>query len=529
MTIHREIHAVAVFAGMFACLGFAAGADAETGGGVQEIGRASISPVSGAGVTTIDPASRTLLYLDPFDRYPTSDDPVFDRFQVSMHDRANGAGGFWTAFDKEFLTSLFIANQMDGAGAPDPLPRWFGADLIDAQGKAILGDITGDFQVDSADLGILIGSFGRVGEDIAADLNNDGRVDTADLGLLLAAFGQGLGPFCIYEVALAREITPDGVIIPQATLDMAPAIGDRIAIPSDAGPCGLCDEYRFLPDGEPLPVYGKWTLVEDGAGNANTAEYIAQPISQSCQGWGDEHALVLARTESQLNIPTCCFYSLFSPLGRQTTASPIEDVRTQADLFLTGHQTFLWFQGVNNSIIPSWDIMLGGVALFLDPNLLPFANQDGELDCFIVRQSSQASSTGQPLFFGTVPDPISGAAGKKALLGEWFTIRMVQHANSTFELWVRDSETMILNDPNPGDDSDGVADDGFARLVPDGPYGPAIWNQQPGIAAPNPFLVATPALRQLQWLWGGDPSPAEDPEYVPANWFMDNLRVTGPF
>ncbi|MCB9837757.1 MAG: hypothetical protein H6813_00320 [Phycisphaeraceae bacterium] len=48
-----------------------------------------------------------------------------------------------------------------------------------------VGDLNGDMNVDTADLGILLSQFGSPG---SADLNNDGVVDTADLGILLSHF-----------------------------------------------------------------------------------------------------------------------------------------------------------------------------------------------------------------------------------------------------------------------------------------------------------------------------------------------------
>jgi len=47
------------------------------------------------------------------------------------------------------------------------------------------GDLNGDFRVDGADLGILLGQWGGPG---SGDLNGDGRVDGADLGILLGAW-----------------------------------------------------------------------------------------------------------------------------------------------------------------------------------------------------------------------------------------------------------------------------------------------------------------------------------------------------
>ena len=49
-------------------------------------------------------------------------------------------------------------------------------------------DINGDGQVDTADLGILLGAFGATGR-TRADLNGDRVVNTADLAMLLSAFG----------------------------------------------------------------------------------------------------------------------------------------------------------------------------------------------------------------------------------------------------------------------------------------------------------------------------------------------------
>lgn len=53
-------------------------------------------------------------------------------------------------------------------------------------GVACIGNLTGDGQVDGADLGILLGQWGGPG---TADFNNDGIVNGADLGILLGAWG----------------------------------------------------------------------------------------------------------------------------------------------------------------------------------------------------------------------------------------------------------------------------------------------------------------------------------------------------
>ncbi|MCB9838724.1 MAG: hypothetical protein H6813_05245 [Phycisphaeraceae bacterium] len=54
-------------------------------------------------------------------------------------------------------------------------------------GSLITPDLNNDGIVDTADLGILLGSFGS--NNPAADVNGDGVVDTADLGILIGAFG----------------------------------------------------------------------------------------------------------------------------------------------------------------------------------------------------------------------------------------------------------------------------------------------------------------------------------------------------
>lgn len=52
-----------------------------------------------------------------------------------------------------------------------------------------LGDLNGDGQLNSADLGLLIALWGTDGSPQGADLNGDGNVDSADLGLLVAFWG----------------------------------------------------------------------------------------------------------------------------------------------------------------------------------------------------------------------------------------------------------------------------------------------------------------------------------------------------
>ena len=52
-----------------------------------------------------------------------------------------------------------------------------------------IGDVNGDSQVNGADLGLLLGSWGACPTGCPADLNDDGNVNGADLGLMLGAWG----------------------------------------------------------------------------------------------------------------------------------------------------------------------------------------------------------------------------------------------------------------------------------------------------------------------------------------------------
>jgi hypothetical protein len=64
-----------------------------------------------------------------------------------------------------------------------------GVDWSGPQDPPIPGDLNGDGQVDSADLGLLLLYYGPCDDGCGgADLNGDGQVDSADLGLLLLYF-----------------------------------------------------------------------------------------------------------------------------------------------------------------------------------------------------------------------------------------------------------------------------------------------------------------------------------------------------
>ncbi len=53
-----------------------------------------------------------------------------------------------------------------------------------------VGDINNDHAVNTADLTLLLGNFGRTGPNLQGDLNGDNQVNTADLTILLGRFGQ---------------------------------------------------------------------------------------------------------------------------------------------------------------------------------------------------------------------------------------------------------------------------------------------------------------------------------------------------
>lgn len=86
----------------------------------------------------------------------------------------------------DLVTPLAMPEFPDDQNPDDP-----GQDQIDVSvlfDPPCPGDLNGDGQVDSADLGMLLGAWGG-GGDPAADLNGDGGIDSSDLGLLLGFWG----------------------------------------------------------------------------------------------------------------------------------------------------------------------------------------------------------------------------------------------------------------------------------------------------------------------------------------------------
>jgi hypothetical protein len=462
-------------------------------------------------------------YLETFENYGLSTDPVFDRFEVTLDGLPNAFGRLWNLWDLPFVPTRFVEGQTTASGKPDPLPRWQGVEVKGDTDFALPGDVTGDDRVNTADLGVLLGSFGASEPDDGTDINGDGRVDTADLGIVLAQQGATPGPMCIYRVEARRAFNPDGMVVDAQAFDAAPGPGDLLAVPADD--CSACGEFSIAPEGFTELVYGEWTLIEEGALQAPAGVTIVQQVAASCDDGAGEVVMGNLRGEISVTTTGCCIYGAFDNLGYDFDGINTLPMQVDCDVFLTSLDTFGWFQGVNLDVLETFNVLFGGVALSLDPGFARFADPDGFLGYFTFRKPVEDPFI--PFrFYATAPDPAVGALGKRVLVGEWFSLRLLMRGFSKLEVWVRDSETAALPNPLVGDDADGVSDDGFARILPNGPYGPAIEAIGPGVA-PDPFEMETSSLRQLHWLWGGDPAmaPAGGP-FRASNWFLDNLRVT---
>ena len=97
---------------------------------------------------------------------------------------------FWTAESIDGQLGwiyLFDENGEIMEQIREPAFRGWAACLLRAE---ITGDLDGDGDVDQADLGILLSSYGV---NDAGDVDGDGDTDQADLGLLLAHWGEGTG------------------------------------------------------------------------------------------------------------------------------------------------------------------------------------------------------------------------------------------------------------------------------------------------------------------------------------------------
>lgn len=103
------------------------------------------------------------------------------------------AGSFTSvATGSVYSAQLFSTTDAPGAGTT-PLNAYAYFDNFSAEGvapaPACPADVTGDGVVDGADLGRLLGTWGRATIGTPSDLNHDGIVDGADLGIMLGAWG----------------------------------------------------------------------------------------------------------------------------------------------------------------------------------------------------------------------------------------------------------------------------------------------------------------------------------------------------
>lgn len=84
------------------------------------------------------------------------------------------------------FNSVVIHYQSPPPGCGDWGPIFMADNMVATVAAAPVGDLNGDFHVNAADLGILLGAWGTA--NAASDLNHNGTVEAADLSLLLGAW-----------------------------------------------------------------------------------------------------------------------------------------------------------------------------------------------------------------------------------------------------------------------------------------------------------------------------------------------------
>jgi hypothetical protein len=497
-----------------------------------------------------------MMYFDDFSSYPRSTDPIFDRFQVNMQDQSNPEGGFWDFSQGWYIPTLCVDGQFDNSEPPLPdlLPRWQGAELVENQSIGVLfGDVNGDDVVDSADLGALITRFltprpGAAGPDQdlwdGADLNDDLVIDTADLGAVIGNFGNSASDItCLYSVVLTHSVDPDGIPLAGGTIAAGPVATQTIAVlntgalsndvDADMDGCPDCGAFSITTDGAVSGerVYGDWTLTDPAY--TGPADFMAEIVSVTCTGWGDEECLCDARDEAQISENACCF------LGARVNFPPFaalvgEPVIADIDVFLTDINTFQWLDWTSATegfAMTAGRVFLGGYAPSLTPDFLSFANEQGYMNHFVFLGTD---GNGAGHFYSTVERPLLGIVGIEIKAGEWFTLRLVLKTDE-LQFWVNDSETRALVDPAPGDNGDSTPldasddiEDGFAKVFPSGPFGSTTgagpFPDLPQI--PQPILAAT-SIDTVRLLWGGDPTSPPYPDFTPHTACYDNFLVTG--
>lgn len=115
--------------------------------------------------------------------------------------RSIGANGDALSSDQAVLSEsgvlapgvygLFVSSQSIIDAPFDPNARVTSSFRLDFAVTAVscAGDTDGDGDVDLADLAILLGEFGMVGQGLPGDVDGDGDVDLADLASVLGNFG----------------------------------------------------------------------------------------------------------------------------------------------------------------------------------------------------------------------------------------------------------------------------------------------------------------------------------------------------
>jgi hypothetical protein len=92
------------------------------------------------------------------------------------------------------IASLAGGPDCDNNGIPDAVEIAAGAPDVNANGIPdtceCIADLTGNGEVNGADISVLLGFWGKVPALLpVADINGDGLVDGADLAMLLSSWG----------------------------------------------------------------------------------------------------------------------------------------------------------------------------------------------------------------------------------------------------------------------------------------------------------------------------------------------------
>lgn len=483
-------------------------------------------------------------YFEDFQTHPLSTDPVFDRFQVIPGEGQIDPTFEWELFSGvNAIPSLFVDGQTDAFGTPDPLPRWQGV-VLKQTGNPLSADVNDDGSVDAADLGIVIAQFGMAGAGLSADINGDGIVDAADLGALIGAFGDSFDTFCVYEATQVYAFDDVGDPLPPGALDSGPFIGDRFGFASSPA-CGMCDTFTFQQTGTGVNIIGEWTLIDLAAPDLAGVSFFGDEVSFGCDDWDDERVLALVRGESGGAEANCCFGNVRGGVPGEEFlgfASDEAPLICEMDVFIPSHASLVWADcsSTVQGLVMS-RMFTGGVASGLTIEFSPFANEQGLIDRFLFL----GSDCGVPFcgniagVYGSAPDPDyvdpgppfptpTPLPGKKTLTGEWFTVRHVVRRFGFHEVWVKDSETMAMTDPNPGDDGRTTAtllddiEDGFVKLFPAGPFGRMRLGE--GQFSPSPSPAIATSVTSVSSFFGNEDSalPRAD-----RNFFLDNIRISG--